>query len=109
MSPANRKAMGGGLHRSIDAAGAAGGCRGTPACGVVHRWAECQSHGALAFRDKPNRPPSGLTPIALIELDDITVDTIGIGADQAFLTSLGDNDIEAGGITRSAVNAEDLW
>ena len=117
-SPATSTAMGGGLHRSIET------LRALPAGAVARRHVVLFTDGMQNVNpmvhelsatppqhnisDEPDRPPSGLTPIALNELGDITVDTIGVGAGQAFLALLGDIAIETGGVTRATVNAEDL-
>ena len=117
-SPATSTAMGGGLHRSIET------LRALPTGAAARRHVVLFTDGMQNVNpmvhelsatppqhnisDEPNRPPSGLTPIALNALDGITVDTIGVGAGQAFLALLGDIASETGGVTRSTVNAEDL-
>jgi len=110
--------MGGGLYRSIET------LQALPAGAVARRHVVLFTdgrqnvnpmvHGLSAappqhdISDEPDRPPSGRTPIALNALGGITVDTIGVGAGQAFLALLGDIANETGGVTRSTVNAEDL-
>ena len=117
-SPATSTAMGGGLHRSITT------LQALPAAAATRRHVVLFTDGMQNVNpmvhelsaappqhdisDEPGRPPSGLTPIALNTLGGITVDTIGVGAGQAFLALLGDIASETGGVTRSTMNAEDL-
>jgi hypothetical protein len=117
-SPATSTAMGGGLHRSIET------LQALPTGAAARRHVVLFTDGMQNvnpmvhelsatppqhdIRDEPDRPPSGLPPMALNALGGITVDTIGVGAGQAFLALLGDIASETGGVTRSTVNAEDL-
>ena len=118
----NRTAMGGGLQRAIEALAA------LPPDAVSRRHVVLFTDGMQntnpmvreisaapprhEIADEPGRVSSGVAPsvppVRLDALSGITVDTIGVGAGQAFVDLLGDIAAQTGGLARATTDAGDL-